>query len=160
MATQRDEIPVQTNDRSAFRELTDAEERALLDHGARELMGISGEEFLRRWDAGEIDVDDPATHTRIVHLEGLVNSIRSSSPSDIVADQVPVDEDVRPEYMLTYAEGRKLLDRIARQELGIGGEEFLRRWDAGEIDPDDPDSHLQVMTVEAYIPFARRMTSQ
>ncbi|MGH3089357.1 MAG: hypothetical protein ACRDSJ_18850 [Rubrobacteraceae bacterium] len=39
---------------------------------------------------------------------------------------------------LTREEGRELLDRHARRYLGISGEEFIRRWDAGEYgDPDD-----------------------
>ena len=30
------------------------------------------------------------------------------------------------------AQGREMLDRQAQRYLGISGEEFLRRWDAGE----------------------------
>ncbi len=48
--------------------------------------------------------------------------------------------------------GRELLDEQARKYLGIGGEEFLRRWDAGEIDADaNPD----VMRVAMLAGFAR-----
>lgn len=48
--------------------------------------------------------------------------------------------------------GRELLDEQARKYLGIGGQEFLRRWDAGEIDADaDPD----VMRVAMLAGFAR-----
>jgi hypothetical protein len=35
------------------RELTAAEGRALFDKTARKLLGISGDEFLARWDRGE-----------------------------------------------------------------------------------------------------------
>ncbi|HEX6029825.1 MAG TPA: hypothetical protein VFY90_00250, partial [Tepidiformaceae bacterium] len=36
-------------------ELSEAETLALLDKRARELLGMPGEEFLRRWQAGEFD---------------------------------------------------------------------------------------------------------
>ena len=39
-------------------ELTDEEARALFDGAVRHFLGISGDEFLRRWHAGEYD-DDP-----------------------------------------------------------------------------------------------------
>ena len=48
--------------------------------------------------------------------------------------------------------GQELLDEQARKYLGVGGQEFLRRWDAGEIDVDaDPD----VMRVAMLAGFAR-----
>jgi hypothetical protein len=49
------------------------EGRALFDEQARELMGVSGAEFLRRYDAGEYDaiIDDPA-HREIGLLEFLI----------------------------------------------------------------------------------------
>jgi hypothetical protein len=53
---------------------------------------------------------------------------------------------------LTPEEGKALLDREAHRSLGMGGEEFLRAWDAGEIeDPDRPE----VMHLYFLIPFAR-----
>jgi hypothetical protein len=42
--------------------------RAMLDRAAREVLNISGEEFLARWDAGDFeDPDDPAI-TRVAML--------------------------------------------------------------------------------------------
>src|SRR5215210_5234989 len=38
---------------------------------------------------------------------------------------------------LSKEEGREMFDRAAQRKLGISGEEFLRRWDAGDY--DDPD---------------------
>ena len=35
-------------------------------------------------------------------------------------------------FELTAEEGRELFDKAARKRLGISGEEFLRRLDAGE----------------------------
>jgi hypothetical protein len=49
-------------------EATHEEGRALLDRAARELLGISGDEFLARWDVGDYEgVDDPAI-TRVAML--------------------------------------------------------------------------------------------
>jgi hypothetical protein len=52
----------------------------------------------------------------------------------------------------TQEEGRAMLDRAAQEVLGISGEEFLVRWDAGEYeDSDDP----AITRVAMLIPFAR-----
>lgn len=40
------------------RKMTPMQARRLFDHHARRMLGISGREFLRRWDAGEY-ADDP-----------------------------------------------------------------------------------------------------
>ena len=46
--------------------------RPLFDAAARRRLGMSGEEFIAKYDAGEIDVDDPAIHTAAVELEMLL----------------------------------------------------------------------------------------
>ncbi len=38
--------------------------RVMFDASAREMFGISGQEFLRRYDAGELDEEDPS----VIHL--------------------------------------------------------------------------------------------
>ena len=49
-------------------EATREEGRVMLDRAAREVLAISGDEFLARWDAGEYrDSDDPAV-TRVAML--------------------------------------------------------------------------------------------
>lgn len=50
-----------------------AEGRAFFDQQARALMHMSGEEFLRRWDAGDFaaSVDDPA-QPELLHLAMLI----------------------------------------------------------------------------------------
>jgi hypothetical protein len=53
---------------------------------------------------------------------------------------------------LTHQEGLELFDRVARQELGISGEEFLRRWDAGEYADSD---NMGVTRLYMLMPFAR-----
>lgn len=62
--------------------------------------------------------------------------------------------------LLTPEEARALFDRRARQLLRISGEEFLRRWDAGEYRPvrDDVDGH-KVGELFMMLPFARRKKS-
>lgn len=57
---------------------------------------------------------------------------------------------------LSPEEGRRFFDEQAHKLLGVSGEEFLRRWDAGEYDStaDDPD-HPQVMRLAMLIPFGR-----
>jgi hypothetical protein len=40
------------------RELTVEEGRACVDEISRCLLGISGEEFRRAWEAGELNIDD------------------------------------------------------------------------------------------------------
>jgi len=57
---------------------------------------------------------------------------------------------------LTEEEGRKFFDEVTRAELGMSGEEFLRRYDAGDFrGTDDP----RVVGVIMLIPFARPVMS-
>jgi hypothetical protein len=53
--------PVAETVEPIVRDLTPEESRAFFDAKARELLGISGEEFVRRWRAGEYDeiADEP-----------------------------------------------------------------------------------------------------
>lgn len=52
---------------------------------------------------------------------------------------------------LNRAEGRDLVDEEARRVLGVGVDEFLARYDAGELDLDDDE----VLSLLLLIPFAR-----
>jgi hypothetical protein len=61
-----------------------------------------------------------------------------------------IDEAVRE---VTPEEGHKLFDNLVRAELGVSGEEFLRRLADGDIPEDwseDAISRLEILT-----PFAR-----
>jgi hypothetical protein len=64
-----------------------------------------------------------------------------------------IDGEVR---FLSREEGRALFDQRARDLLGISGDEFLRRWDAGEYDAvaDDPD-HPEIMDLVMLRSFGR-----
>jgi len=46
--------------------LTTTEARALFDRDTRRILGMSSEEFVRRWDAGELDLDD--SHVRFLDM--------------------------------------------------------------------------------------------
>jgi len=53
------------------------EERQAFDEQARELLGISGEEFLRRLDAGVYDdVCDDIEHRDVMYLTLLADLVR------------------------------------------------------------------------------------
>jgi hypothetical protein len=58
----------------------------------------------------------------------------------------------RSKSELTPEEGRQLFDRLARAELGVSGEEFLRRLTEGDIPEEwseDAVTRLEILT-----PFA------
>ena len=60
------------DDRPLVTILTPEEAREQFDARARELMGISGEEFLRRLDAGEYDeIYDNPRHPHGMHVVDL-----------------------------------------------------------------------------------------
>ncbi len=52
-------------------------------------------------------------------------------------------------YWVNRQEGRRTFDKTVRQRLGISGDEFLRRWDASELDPDDIDT-IDIMMMESF----------
>jgi hypothetical protein len=60
-----------------------------------------------------------------------------------------------PIKWLTSTESVTLFDKISREQMGISGEEFLRRWDAGELDDAYQNEHTKVMRVAMLIPFGR-----
>jgi hypothetical protein len=60
--------------------------------------------------------------------------------------------DVKPQWQeLTRDEARALFDEAARENLNMSGDEFVRKWEAGEI--DDPD-RPEVMRVYMLLPWA------
>jgi len=66
------------------------------------------------------------------------------------------DEMLPPVVELTPEEGRAFFDARVREEMGISGEEFLRRLDAGEFNEvlDDPD-YPYLMYLYMISPLAR-----
>jgi hypothetical protein len=54
-------------------------------------------------------------------------------------------------HELTAEEARAVFDERAQRLVGMGGEEFRRRWEAGELDPDDD----RVLRLVMLLPLAR-----
>jgi hypothetical protein len=53
-------------------------------------------------------------------------------------------------------EGRAMFDRQARELVGMSGDEFIRRWDAGEFrDVADSAGNLHILRLASLIPFGR-----
>ena len=62
--------------------------------------------------------------------------------------------------LMTPEEAQALFDRRARALLHITGDEFLRRWDAGDYRPvPDNAEGRKVGELVMMMPFARRTTS-
>lgn len=63
------------------------------------------------------------------------------------------EDDTSARYA-TDEEAWKIFDDSARYYMGISGEEFLRRWDAGEWSEEESD-RVPVVHVVSMLPFAR-----
>lgn len=64
-----------TGTNGGVRNLTDEEGRALFDNAARFYLGISGDEFIERWNSGYYDDEDPE-HPDIVDVAMLLPFVR------------------------------------------------------------------------------------
>ncbi len=62
-----------THDGVETHELTPEEARAIFEKVANEYLGISGQEFIRRWDAGEFDGDERYEVQRVSFLLPLAH---------------------------------------------------------------------------------------
>lgn len=72
----------------------------------------------------------------------------------------PAEETIPDIDLLTEEEARALFDRRARKLLHISGEEFLRRWDAGEYRPvPDTAEGRKIGELVMTMSFARRTKS-
>lgn len=70
---------------------------------------------------------------------------------DVEQEQALLSPAARP---LESGESREMFDKRIRQHLGISGDEFLRLWDAGQL--DTADSKVRFCAV--LIPFGRSNT--
>ncbi len=62
-------------------------------------------------------------------------------------------------HIATAREGKELFDHQAKKTLGISGDEFLKRWDAGEYRGlNDAPEGRKVRRLVMLLPFARRTT--
>jgi hypothetical protein len=81
----------------------------------------------------------------------LLARLQGRATDETAADTIPGVDLVTPE------EGHALFDRRARKLLNISGEEFLRRWDAGEYRQiHDNAEGRKVGELVMMMPFARR----
>ena len=84
-------------------------------------------------------------------MVAVKHKTRIRRPRDAWRDAIP------GVHFATEEEGQALFDYQARKELGISGEEFLVRWDAGEYrNPADAATVRKVERLAMLIPFARR----
>jgi len=63
-------LPKVAEDNRQLRELTLEEGRALVDRLARRHLGMSGEAFMRAWEAGELD--EQAERPEVVYMAMLL----------------------------------------------------------------------------------------
>ncbi len=67
--------------RAQVREATPGEGRTMLDNQARRQLGISGDEFLNRWDDGEYaNLEDPHFALRVDRVRALIPFVRPNEP--------------------------------------------------------------------------------
>jgi hypothetical protein len=80
----------------------------------------------------------------------------SIGPETIMATAERRAREVMPIRFLSPEEGRALFDQRAQELLGMSGEEFLGRCDAGEFDCifDDPE-HPEILDLYMPTTFAR-----
>lgn len=64
------------------------------------------------------------------------------------------ENDGTHDHFVTDEEAWAIFDGSARYYMGISGEEFLRRWDAGEWSEEESD-RVPVVHVVSMLPFAR-----
>lgn len=69
---------------------------------------------------------------------------------------IDIDADDGGDLYLTPEQGRREFETAARQWMGISGEEFIRRWEAGEYwGIADEDGHRHIGRLIMMIPLAR-----
>ncbi|MGI8642911.1 MAG: hypothetical protein ACR2LS_02205 [Thermomicrobiales bacterium] len=70
---------------------------------------------------------------------------------------VPAEDGLPPVYTVTPEQGRRLFDAAVRREMGISGEEFIQRWEAGEYwGIADEEGHRHIGDLIMMIPLARQ----
>ncbi|MBA2453354.1 MAG: hypothetical protein H0V47_09295 [Chloroflexia bacterium] len=89
-----------------------------------------------------------------------VNEIaRQYDTDEEIADWDPYVDDGRGYRFATPEEGWEMFDSEARYLMNMSGEEFLRRFDAGEfyeLAGGHGEEHSRLMSVIHLIPFARQ----
>lgn len=89
---------------------------------------------------------------------------KTTSPEIDIEVTYDIDDEIEPgrdggkdAYYTTPEEGRAWFEYQAQHLMGMGGEEFIRRWEAGEYDEiADKAGHRHIMRLVMMIPFARQ----
>jgi len=76
----------------------------------------------------------------------------ASIPKSSISDVGPSDDLLPPYHEVTLEEGWDILERRARETLGMGAEEFIEKWEAGEI--EDPH-RSEILSVAFLIPYVK-----
>lgn len=78
-----------------------------------------------------------------------------TTPADVVSVAV-IEPEIEGVLFATPEEGRRMFDEAARAIMGMSGEEFIRRWEAGEYDATfDQEGYRHIDDLASLIPFAR-----
>lgn len=55
---------------------------------------------------------------------------------------------------LDIKQGREMFDRVARNTLGMSGDEFVAQYEAGTLSPELVETHhSEIMELEILLPF-------
>ena len=76
----------------------------------------------------------------------------ASAPRSNISDVDHSDDLLPPYHEVSLEEGWEILERRARETLGIGAKEFIEKWEAGEI--ADPD-RSEILSIAFLIPYVK-----
>lgn len=81
-----------------------------------------------------------------------------SKAQQVETDVTDAESIVDPEVIIVSPEeGKAIFDEAARTMMGMSGDEFIERWEAGEFDEiADTAGHRHIMYLALLIPFARQ----
>jgi hypothetical protein len=133
--------------------------QAALDYFEQEiqrLLGMSGDEFLRRYDAGEYEhMEETLENRNFLEASFLISFGRSSTQEPIEYDDLD-DLDSQADFIMPVAEGRALFEREVQRLVGIDPDEFIRRYDAGEYaEIEDIPENWNIFEAAFLIGFGR-----
>lgn len=145
-----DSRPDATSDHVA---MTAAESWQIYDDAARRYMGMSGEEFHRAWEAGEIEDPDRPEVMRVYMVYPFARVAGQATASSEESEHTDGFNENQDDLLMTPEEVWEYFDGRARRYAGMSGEEFIRAWDAGKItDPDQPG----LIDVAMMVPLVRK----
>jgi hypothetical protein len=136
-------------------ELTPDERCELFDRNARYHLGVTGDEFRRRWNAdGYANETDTFVREAVEAVANLLPLVEDE-PFDprAHAKLVETARDVPDIHYPTRDEAWEMFDQRARKRLFISGAEFYTRWRAGEFEGNDYwPNHLAIIDVYMSMP--------